>query len=366
MIYLKDHTYYSELYDKFTIEDCEYWENQKDIIIENPKTEEEIKKQNKIILTNMAVDLSLWIEKGERYLKKKETIKQWMDRDRAKDEKLENAIEPKGIRCLQCSSPNMNCISRDFMTDSHDKEEVLFMFQCDKCNKRRAYWENGIEWQSKPYLCPKCQSEMDSAHIKKDNGVETTYSCQKCGHKETDFMDFSKKEEVVDPDFEMKRKKYCLSEEEGRKYSSEKINLEQMTALGKKWKEEEDNKELYDAIAKIKKLTVFELQNILSPICEKAGYVKLEFEKPEIQKDVTLGFSLQDSKSGRSEWDSVHELQELIRNTLKETNWRLMSDGVNYRLGFLTGKLRGVEGEENLLKLIDNKKYEKKDSEKKK
>ncbi|HAT74057.1 MAG TPA: hypothetical protein DCS08_03560 [Candidatus Moranbacteria bacterium] len=358
--HLNDHIYYSELYDKLTINDCEYWENQKDIHIENPKTKEEAERQSRIIFTNVAVELSLWLEKGERYLKKEEMIKQWMDRDRAKDEKLENAIEPKGIRCLQCSSPNMNCISRDLMTDSYDKEEVLFMFQCDKCNKRRAYWENGIEWQSKLYLCSKCQSEMDSAHIKKDNGVETTYSCQKCGHKETDSMDFSKKEEVVDPDFEMKRKKYCLSEEEGRKYSSEKINLEQMADLGKKWKEEEDNKELYDAIAKIKKLTVFELQNILSPICEKAGYVKLEFEKPEIQKDVTLGFSLQDSKSGRSEWDSVHDLQKLIRNTLKETNWRLMSDGVNYRLGFLTGKLRGVEGKEKLLNLVE-KDFKKRD-----
>ena len=353
--YLKDYTYYSELYDKLTIDDCEYWENQKDVIIENPKTEKEIEKQNKIVVTNMAVELSLWFEKGERYLKKEEAIRQWMDRDRVKDEKLENAIEPKGIRCLQCSLPNMNCISRDLMTDSHDKEEVLFMFQCDKCNKRRAYWENGTEWKPKPILCPKCKNEMDSTHTKKDNGVETTCSCQKCGYKETDFIDFNKKEDAIDPDFEMKRKKYCLSEEEGRKYASEKINLEQMAEFGKKWKEKEDNKELHDAIAEIKKLTVFELQNLLAPICEKAGYIKLEFEKPELQKDVTLGFSLQDSKSGRSEWDSIHELQKLIRNTLNGTNWRLMNDGINYRLGFLQGRLKGVEGEENLRKLIENK-----------
>lgn len=30
-----------------------------------------------------------------------------------------------------------------------------------------------------------------------------------------------------------------------------------------------------------------------------------------------------------------------------------MSDGVAYRLGFLQGRLRGVEGEENLRKLLE-------------
>jgi hypothetical protein len=117
-------------------------------------------------------------------------------------------------------------------------------------------------------------------------------------------------------------------------------------------KERKQNKSLYDAIAKIKKLTIFELQKLLDPILEKAGYVKLEFEKPEMQKDVILGFGLQDSKPGRSEWDSVHELQKLLKKALEGTNWRLMSDGVRYRLGFLTGRLRGVEGEENLKKLV--------------
>jgi hypothetical protein len=30
-----------------------------------------------------------------------------------------------------------------------------------------------------------------------------------------------------------------------------------------------------------------------------------------------------------------------------------MSDGVNYRLGFLQGRLRGVEGEEKLRELVE-------------
>lgn len=352
--HLKDYIYYSELYDRMTINECEHWENGRGTAIENPKTDEEIKQQQKFLLTQIAIDLGLWFCKGDCYLKKEETIDKWMARDREKDEKLENAIEPKGMRCLYCSSPLSNCISRNFMTDSKGNEEVVFMFECDKCHKRRAYWENGNEWQLKPSLCPKCKNEMNSAHTKKDNGVETVYSCQKCSYKETDFMDFNKKKDDVDPDFEMKRKKYCLTEEEGRRYSSEKINVDQIVALSKKQKDEKENKKIFDDIGNIKILTIIELQNLLDPLIVKASYAKFEFEKPEIQKDVILGFSVQDTKSGRNDRESIYDLQRLLRATLKPTNWRLMSDGVSYRLGYLQGRLRGIEGEEKLRKLIEN------------
>ena len=130
--------------------------------------------------------------------------------------------------------------------------------------------------------------------------------------------------------------------------------IEKMGKLVDSWKEKEENKGLYEAVGNIKKLTISELQKLLDPILEKAGYCKLEFEKPELQKDVILGFGLQDSKSGRSEWDSIHELQKLFKKALEGTNWRLMSDGVRYRLGFLQGRLKGVEAEEDLKKLVEN------------
>ena len=54
--------------------------------------------------------------------------------------------------------------------------------------------------------------------------------------------------------------------------------------------------------------------------------------------------------------DSLELLAELpkesIDGALMSTNWRLMSDGVAYRLGILTGRLRGYEREEDLLKLV--------------
>jgi len=44
-------------------------------------------------------------------------------------------------------------------------------------------------------------------------------------------------------------------------------------------------------------------------------------------------------------------LQKLIKSTLEKTNWRLMSEGVYYKLGILSGRLRGYENDEDLLNL---------------
>ena len=72
-------------------------------------------------------------------------------------------------------------------------------------------------------------------------------------------------------------------------------------------------------------------------------FTHLTFDKPEIHKDIFVRFSVQDAKLGRSEWNSVHDLQKIIKKALENTNWRLMSDGVSYKFGFLEGRLRGCE-----------------------
>jgi hypothetical protein len=48
-------------------------------------------------------------------------------------------------------------------------------------------------------------------------------------------------------------------------------------------------------------------------------------------------------------------LKKLIKGVLEDTNWRLMSDGVQYRLGILTGRLKAYEREEDLTTIISNK-----------
>ena len=45
-------------------------------------------------------------------------------------------------------------------------------------------------------------------------------------------------------------------------------------------------------------------------------------------------------------------LQKIIKKNLETTDWRLMSGGIDYRLGLLTGRIRAYESEEDLLKLV--------------
>jgi len=352
--HLKDPIYYDELYDKFTIEKCQRWENnpyQADISKLKGKKKKLGELKNKFSRASV-MPVALLFLKIERSAKKSDTIQEWMERDRAKDEKLANAREPEGVRCLGCSSPLKNCISRDLMDNHQGEEEVLFMFECDKCGKCRAFWENGKEWEYKP-TCAKCKDEVQTSIIKKDNIITTEYHCSKCGNVEIDMLDLNKADDQIDPDFEANRKKYCLPESVGRDLMDK---AERMSKVVSGWEDEENNKEIYEAARKIKRLTISELKNLLNPNIEKSGYAKLEFEKPEIEKNVILGFSLQDVKVGRDKLNSEYDFKGLLKKTLEETNWRLMSDGVNYRLGFLSGRLKGFESEEDILKLVSGNK----------
>lgn len=342
---------YSDLYDTFTIAECK--RHEEGFFNSDPPEYrgKKLTKEEYEPMRKLWTELSLYFIKGERYKNKEEAISKWLEADRKKEEKLKNAVEPRHIRCLGCSSLDMECLSRDFITAKSGEEEVLFMFECRACGKRRAYWENGEEWEHDP-KCPECHSSLEREYIKEDHSVTTKSSCFKCGYKEEDTMDFNEKkeEEKIDPNFASDQKKYCLSDEEGKKYIEESQSMKELSDL---LKDHEENKDVFEAIKNIQKLTILELQNLLAPILEKADYVQFSFEKPEIQKDVILEFNMQDSKSGRVDRSSTHDAQKIIKKALEPTNWRLMSEGLSYKLGFLQGRLRGVEGEDALRKLAE-------------
>ncbi|MBD3282484.1 MAG: hypothetical protein GF387_02640 [Candidatus Portnoybacteria bacterium] len=120
-------------------------------------------------------------------------------------------------------------------------------------------------------------------------------------------------------------------------------------------KELKGKEKIERAISKIKKLPVAGLKKLLIPKLEKEGYIKLEFSKPEMGRDVIVEFTVQDNNEKREEYDSRSQLKKLLKQILEKTNWRLMSDGIYYRLGILTGRLRSYENEEDLLKLVKSK-----------
>ncbi len=350
--HLKPESYYSDLYDRFTVEECRRIEKGLSKSEYKPKIKGDKKSKKKDI--KVTVDLSpipLYFIKGERCLKRVETIKEWMEGDKAHDERIESAVVPKNILCPSCSS-EMIIRMKDLQDDYRDKKEkVLFFFDCSECDKRKLIFEDGKDWECPPTLCKKCNSEMDKTNRKSGRKIITTYKCPKCNYKEEDILDLDKKPKPkkIDPNFEKDRKRFCLSDEEGREYVSQKERLEHFR---KTLKDLTEKAEIKKRIAKIRKLNIAGLRKLLTPALEKEDYIKLEFFKPEMSRDVIINFTVQDNKTDRGEYDSRIQLQRILKKKLEATNWRLMSDGTCYRLGILTGRLRGFESEEDLLRLI--------------
>jgi len=352
--HLRQESYYNDLYDKFTVEECRRFEKYE--LSEEKKGLKKKDKKDKIkkeLIVKVISPTALYFIKGERYIEKAERIKEWIEKDRALDERVENTIVPKNILCPSCRS-EMILWMKDLQNDYRDRiEKVLFFFNCPNCNKKRLIFENGKDWECPLTLCKKCGSVMDSKNKKKGRKITTIYTCPNCDYEEEDILDLDEKPkpEEIDLNFEKDRKRFCLSDEEGRKYISHKEKLKHISEMigefGKK-------AEIEKKVSKIKKLNIAQLKKILTKPLEKEDYINLEFSKPEIGREIVINFTIQDNKEDRGEYDSRIELQRIIKKKLEGTNWKLMSEGVYYRLGILSGRLRAYDNEEDLLKLIEN------------
>jgi len=291
------------------------------------------------------------------YENKEKTVNEWMESGRRKDELYENAVSPRDVRCLHCS--NLISLKSKILYNHTDEDDrVLFMYTCpNKCLPNRAFYDNGEEYQSKPNLCPKCNSylkrEQERVEGKK---IITTDICHECDYKNIDEYELSsEKEEKPDLNYERDKERFCLSGQRLADNLEERRRHQGIGELVNSWKEKEEHKEDYDAVDNLKKLTITQLEEVIKDASEKEGYVNLRFENPDMGKDMVVPFLINDSKPDRKDRSSSLELQRIIKNTLQDTNWRLMSDGISYRLGILTGRLRAYEHEEDLLKLIRKK-----------
>lgn len=358
--YLKNKQYYIDLYDRHTVEECRR-------ILSSPYDDEAIKKELKekkldekegLRVLNAAYNLYIYFYAGERYMKKEEMIREWMQAHEARDKLLETAQPPEDITCLSCGRL-MFVSSKDLYTGIDDKpDRILFMYECPlKHLPRRAFYNDGEEFRRVKPTCPKCKSELVETDKKTKTKLVTLISCPNCDYKDKYEYNFSKKdkEPKPDPDYEKDRARFCLSEKEGQEFIDSQFRLKEMAKLVDEMKEREKNKDSYDKIAKLKKLKITELEELLAPVLENAGYIKLQFKDPDATKDFILPFVVYDQKPDREDRYSTSELEKLLRQALKETNWRLMTSGVTYRLGMLEGRLHGYDREEDLLKLVQDK-----------
>lgn len=372
MQYLCDEQHYIDRYDLLTIEECLDTVKMFQEIYQKSLKSDELKhlSQEDILKdANLMLHRTLFVIKGKRYEKKKETIQKWMDDDKLKQDKQDYTPVPNDTTCPLCRASMLfnNSKHLDYSYDSPIMR-MMFLFKCSKCEKQQWVYDDGEIRVSDPDLCPMCNKELNVTGSRIGKVITTLYKCSGCDYSKKDILDLAKsdeehkkwqeeqknKEEKDKKMLAKYREEFCLSDEEGAKYIETFEALEVANEVYKEEKEKYDDK-AYQVAVNLKRLTVLELEKLLSEQLEKEKYVKFSLDKPDMGRFVTIPFSVLDANSTRNPNISENTLKKLIKDTLEDTNWRLMSDGIHYRLGYLSGTLKAYEQEEDLLELSGKK-----------
>jgi len=364
MIYLKSEQHYIDRYDLRTIEECLSWYWRLREGFEEKRSSKEFKEYSKEKFdkeVHKVASYTVNVIKGERYRNKAKTIQGWIDDDTKTQNKYDKATPPDGIRCKSCFSKT-KVTSIDLIHSYEEDSQVLFMFECIKCKKKEVFYEDGSEWHYEDPKCPDCDKNLISRSKHSKEKLITNYSCSNCSYKHKDIYDF-KKSRIEREAREAKDKKllteyrdeFCLNDSNGPDYLH---SLDGFIELGREWREREKKEKdpVYQKAKQLKKIKAAQLKDLLQKAMEYKGFQDLQFGKPEIGKYIIIDFSVNDIEDERREYDSCNILKRLIRNELEDTNWRLMTEGISYRLGILTGRLKAFEKEDDLIALVKTSK----------
>lgn len=356
MNYLKDEQYYFDLYDLHTIQECLRMISSFSEPTPQELSAKKLSKEQEDVFKRKIAEVVVYYIKGDRYRNRSTAINLWIDKDRKRQEKEDDTLPPTDINCDFCVIP-MKSVHKSL----HHFDEplrVLFFFDCPKCNKSKAYFDNGERYIPKPDLCEKCGSNVKRSYSHEGEVYTTTTKCTSCDFVEIEVDDFKKdreeREEKEKQERELLNKyraKFCMSDEEGSKYVSHVMQIEQI----KQMEDEQKRKTVDPRYAKarqLKKITALELEKLLTNTLYKLGYANLQFDKPELERFVIIPFTIQEASTERSEYDSKNTLKRAIKGDLEKTNWRLMSEGVSCRLGYLSGRLKGYEHEADLIEIV--------------
>lgn len=368
MQYLENEQHYIDRYDLHTIEEClDIVRMHQDVYKKSLKSEElkVLSEEEKLRNMSLLLHRTLFVIKGKNYEKKQETIQKWMEEDKLKQDKQDYTPIPDGIHCPLCNA-SMDFNKSKHIEYSYDSPlmRMMFLFKCSKCEKQQWVYDDGEIRVSEPDLCPKCNKELDVTDSRKGKVITTLYKCKYCNYSKKAILDLAKsdkehkkwqeeqnkKEEEDIKLLKKYREEFCLSEKDGKEHVETLEAMEVANVVHDEEMQKYDDP-VYERVSKLKRTTIADLENLLTEPLEKAKYAKLSFEKPEIGQYVIVPFTLQDNDSSRRDRISVSQLEKLIKDALEDTNWRLLSNSVMYRLGYLEGRLKGYEREEDMLKL---------------
>lgn len=363
MAYLQSLEYYEDIYDKGTVEQCRCLVSTKlkvtDKDIKDAKlTPAENAKINEVkgLWIDVVKEMAAFFAAAERFNKKEAAIEEMMSEDRTKDHTMTHAEPPANAHCRKCMNRDLRTISKDLWYDNGKYERVLFMFTCNKCSTNSAYFDDGEEWIVEPTRCPICNSEkLSFKKDYKDDILTLKYTCSRCDNIWEDVHDFATKTklEKPDPTYHEDRKLYCYSKKV-REWA-EQAKRNPISYSRPSWEESETEK-LYKAeLEKMEMLTAVQIDKRLSKLLSKNGYKDFQLGKPDIDKDIEVLFTAIDAKEDRSGDESRNTVWKLVSKDLDSTNWRLVRSSLNYRVGYIKGKLKAYEKKIELEKLIDQK-----------
>jgi len=365
--YLQSQQHYEDRYDLGTIREClkqfEMISGVGEKLKVEPKFENYPKSEHE---RNMGLFRArfLFVTQALRYKNRASTIEEWMEADRIKQDKQDNTPIPKAD-CPDCGTALVND-GLHHLVDWDDKPlRVLFTLKCHKCNKRHGVYDDGEFYVSKSDFCPDCNEKLEVKSNKKAQVITTLYKCKNCGYSNKDIYDLKKsdeehkkwEEEQAKKDLEDKqllekyRDQFCLSDKEGKEYVE---TLEAMDVAHEVKQEvlAEMDTPAHEKLLLVNKISITDLETLVNKTLEESGFTRLSFGDPDMDRYVMVPFTVQEVKPKRRDRESVSDLYDLLRDALKDTNWRAPKDMISYRLGFLTGKLKGYELEDDLLKLF--------------
>ncbi|MES2328171.1 MAG: hypothetical protein V4539_01125 [Bacteroidota bacterium] len=277
------------------------------------------------------------------YRNRTESVARLMKEDEERDRIINKTRIPPGPNCTTC----MEIMVSTGHVLKETSKQVIFLFDCARGHaQRRALYSNGREHVVKT-TCTKCGgSKVNSKKKETKKKIVFTDTCKDCGHVSILELD----QTTEPPIDETERRKYLLT------YAGKKTQQEEFHAFldflqkMKVSADEREAKELLE-LDKIEKLTTHQLQQRIIEAGKQKGFVGLQFDKPEISRDaVIIPFTMQEN-GNRKETESVDAFKRLIHALLLPTSWRLHKNKVEYRVGYLSGKLQGFEMEYDLIKI---------------
>jgi len=365
--YLEPQQEYEDRYDVSTIRECLKTLNIVDDISQKMRQEPKFKQYPESEQErNMGLfrGRMFFLIQAQRYKNRASTIAEWMQADRIKQDKQDKTPVPKA-NCPECGTAMIDDDFHNLVDWDDEPMRVLFTLNCPKCKKRQGVYDDGEIYVSKSDFCPDCKEKLEVKSNKKDQVITTLYTCKSCSYSKNDIYDLKKsdenhkkwQEEQTEKELKDKqllekyRAEFCLSEEEGKKY----VEILEAMEVAHEVKEEviaEMDTPAHEKLLAVNKVSITDLETLVNKALNESGFTHLSFGNPNIDRHVLVPFTLQETKPKRRDQESISELYDLLKNTLKDTNWRAPKDLMSYRLGFLSGKLKGFESEDDLLKLF--------------